>query len=235
METNLSIFVGNFGSGKTEVAANFVKHLALSGIKNLSIVDLDIVNPYFRSREARVDLEKAGVEVIAPGGDEFYAESAIISPKIKSNIQSGITPMILDVGGDDMGARILSSFHDAFKNIKYELLMVLNVNRPFTGDPAGCIKIIREIESASRLKVTGLVSNSHLIDETTLEIIEKGIELVSEVSAQTGIPVKFITVDKRLADSVKGKGFSWPVLYIERLMLKPWEHKMQLPRRLRGL
>lgn len=232
---NLAIFVGNFGSGKTEVAVNYAMFLAKSGVKDLKIVDLDIVNPYFRSREARTDLENAGVELIAPIEGEVYADLPIISPKIKGQIQSAVSPLILDVGGDDMGARVLSSLFDAFENIKYELLMVLNVNRPFTGDAKGCQKIISEIEGASRLKVTGLVSNSHLIDNTTPEIINLGYSLVSEVSKNTGIPLKFITVDKRLKDKVKRENFSCPVLYIERIMLKPWEHKMEVPQRLHGL
>jgi hypothetical protein len=235
LDSNLTIFVGNFGSGKTEVAVNFARYIALSGVKNLKIVDLDIVNPYFRTREAKEDLEKVGIEVIAPADEGFYAESPMISPKIKSQIQDGSSPMILDVGGDDLGARILSFLNDAFIGKEYELLMVLNVNRPFTGDAAGCMKIMSEIEGASRLKVTGLVSNAHLIDETTMEVIEKGYGLVKEVSKETGVPVKFITLDKKLENEVKRENFHCPVLLIERLMLKPWEHKVGIPRRLRGL
>lgn len=219
---NPVIFVGNFGSGKTEVAVNFSKFLKKNSKDDICIVDLDIVNPYFRSREARINLEKEGVEVLSPKNDDHYADTPIISPVVKGRIMESKKRIVLDIGGDDLGARILSSMKDAFEDGKYELLFVLNINRPFTGTLRGCIKIIDQIEASSRLKVTGIISNSHLIEDTTDKIILKGYELSKEVSRKKGIPVKFVTVDVSLLAKIQGK-IDCPVLPLTRLMLKPWE------------
>jgi len=231
------IFVGHFGSGKTEVAVNFAQFLARSGKSDLKLVDLDIVNLYFRSRETRKTLMASGIEVIAPVNDDFYADSPIISPQIKSEIIARRSTVILDVGGDDLGARVLSSLRDAFEDGQYELFVVLNSNRPFTQDVEGCLKMIKSIEAASRLTVTGLISNSHLIDETTLDIIKEGFYLVKKVADITGIPLKFITADAKLKKQVLDQNFPVQVLFLERLMLKPWEvmSGMKLKRTRSGL
>ncbi|MBN2384741.1 cobalamin biosynthesis protein CbiA [bacterium] len=223
IQAKVIIIVGHFGSGKTEVAVNFVRFLAEQGRTDLKLVDLDVVNPYFRSREARQALEALGIEVIAPVNEDFYNESPIISPQIKTELIARQSTVILDVGGDDLGARVLSSLNDAFIEGEYELWVVLNKNRPFTSDPAGCLKMIKEIEAASRLKVTGLISNTHLINETTLDIIREGFYLVKKVTEETGIPVKFVTADYSLQAQIQVHDFPVPVLFLERLMLKPWE------------
>lgn len=223
---NPVIFVGNFGSGKTEVAVNFCLYMKQNSSDEFAIVDLDIVNPYFRSREARKSLEEKGIEVVSPKADEHYADTPIISPRIKAAIQDGSKRLILDVGGDDLGAKVLSSMYDALGEKSYELLLVLNANRPFTGDEKGCISIIKKIEASSRLKVTGIVSNTHLIDETTEDTVNKGYKLSKAVAKKLGISVQFVCVDVSLRGKINENNYP-PILPISRLMLKPWEREVK--------
>jgi len=224
-KASLIIIAGNYGSGKTEVCVNFAKHLRKLGVDNIKLVDLDIVNPYFRSREAREDLEKNGIKVLSPKGDKHYGELPIISPQIKAEIISGHSMLILDVGGDDVGARVLSSLFDAILGKKYEFLVVLNTNRPFTEDVSGCLKMIESLEKSSRLEMTGIVSNTHMIDETTLETIKNGLKVIENVAEKRKIPIRFVSVNSEILNEVKEDEFNYPVLPISRLMLKPWEVK----------
>jgi len=227
------IFAGGYGSGKTEVAVNYVRSLALSGLSPLSIIDLDIVNPYFRSRESTVPLTALGVRVIFPGGEQCTADLPIILPEIRGTIEHQQGRVVLDVGGDDVGARVLSSLVDAFTPDEYAMLLVLNANRPFTATIDGSIKMLQAIESSCRLKITGLVSNTHLIEETTEETILAGLALAREVGQRAGVPVCFVSAKRELLERIEPHKLDCEVLSLERFMLKPWEPRSDLGRNLR--
>lgn len=218
------IFTGNYGSGKTEVSVNFTLGLA-SREPELSIVDLDVVNPYFRCREAIQPMEEAGIEVIVPRGETFASELPIILPEVKGAMARDTGRLVLDVGGDDVGARVLSSFGPVLRGERADLIMVLNARRPFTDTVEGALRIIREIEAASRLKVTGLVCNTHLMDETRVEMITEGVELAEAVSAETGATVRFVAAMDEVAEAyVKSMDGAppYPVMPMVRRMLPPW-------------
>lgn len=224
-DKRIIIFAGAFGSGKTEVAVNYSLHLAVSGNSHVNIVDLDIVNPYFRSREAAIEMETYGINVIMPHSDLCHADLPVILPEIKGTIERGEGPVVLDVGGDDLGARVLSSLADAFKPGEYEFLMVLNANRPFTSDVDGSLRMMKEIETASRLNFSGIVSNTHLIDETTTKTIIDGFALAREVGIRAGIPVVFVSAMAEIVEQLEPSAIPIPVFSLSRRMLKPWEHK----------
>ncbi len=218
------IYTGNYGSGKTEVSVNYTLGLAARE-PELAIVDLDVVNPYFRCREAIKPMEEAGVEVIVPRGETFASELPIILPEVKGAMTRDTGRLVLDVGGDDVGARVLSSFGPALRADDADLLMVLNARRPFTDTVDGAMRIIREIETASRLKVTGLVSNTHLMEETSVEMIREGVALAEAVSAETGATVRFVAAMDDVAEAyVKESGGEppYPVMPMVRRMLPPW-------------
>ena len=218
----LVIIVGNYGSGKTEVSVNLALRLAAGG-KKVIIADLDIVNPYFRSREAGALMEANGIEVVIPPGEQQYADLPIVVPRIKTML--GPTDedfSIFDVGGDDVGAKMLSSFHQALAGRPYSLLQVINSRRPFTDTVEGCVKMMRMIEEASRLKVSGLIVNSHLVDQTTVDIIVEGYELAAKVSEASGVPVEFVAAMGTLAKAPEILALGAPVFAIERNMLPPW-------------
>ncbi len=217
----ITLFTGTYGSGKSEAAVSYCHHLLDLGY-SVKILDLDVVNPYFRCREAAAELEKRGATVVAPRGAQFFADLPIILPEIRGSFGDDQMAVVGDVGGDDVGARVLGSLADVVDPVATLLLFLINGKRPFTNTAEGCIKILKEIESASRLSVGGLVSNTHLMDETTPELIHQGYELTCEVSRKTGIPVRLVTVETRLAGLVDPDLFDCPLLPLRRSLLPPW-------------
>jgi len=226
-ETRLPIapivgFVGNYGSGKTEVAVNYAQQIVGAG-HEVSIADLDIVNPYFRCREATESLEQLGVRVLVPRGANMHGDLPILLPEIKGLLSRPDEISILDVGGDDVGARALSHLAPDFPPPgDYRLLQVINRSRPFTDTVEGCLRMRSQIETSSRLLVSGLVSNTHLIDETTPEVVEDGYRFACEVGEAAGLPVEIVVVPSWLADEVDMGLFTAPVLVIDRQMNPPW-------------
>jgi hypothetical protein len=215
--------LGGFGSGKTEVSVNLAKYLATDGNEPVAIVDLDLVNPYFRSREAIKDVESLGVRVIAPGGGKYYSDLPILLPEVKGVIENHTGKIILDIGGDSQGTKALGSISEAFETDTYEMLMVLNSRRPQTSDVDRCIKTMQRIEMTAGLKFSGLISNSHMIDETDPEVIMEGYNLSMEVSRTSGLPLSFVSAKREALERMNLSDFECPVLPLTRLMLKPWE------------
>ncbi len=216
------IIVGNYGSGKSETAVNLAAQSIKSG-KSVKIADLDLVNPYFRTREARIPLESLGVSVVLPDKQYMYADLPILTPAVAGMIQNPADLTILDAGGDDVGVTVLAALEDFLKKKQISMLQVINPYRPFTQDVQGCLKILREIEISSKLKVTGLISNANLIDATEPEHIIKGYELVKEVSRETGLKLEFITACPQVLKKMDTKQFDCPILPIDRTLLPPWK------------
>jgi len=215
------IIVGNYGSGKTETAVNLAAKSRLRGMA-VKIADLDLVNPYFRTREARVSLEKLGVEVVLPDKKYMHADLPILTPAVAGMILQPSELTILDAGGDDVGVTVLAALGEQLGKKKVHMLQVINPLRPFTETIEGCLRIKEEIEISSKLAVTGLVSNANLIDETTPEIIYEGYCFIKEVSRTTGLPVEFITASSRMIPHLDMDRFSCPVLTIDRKLVFPW-------------
>ena len=177
--------------------------IRLSARQAVSIADLDLVNPYFRCREARAEMESFGIRVINPEGEYVAADLPIVLPEIRGALAGGSGTLIFDVGGDDVGARVLSSLADVFAGRPYTMLQVVNSRRPFTETVEGCLKIKREIEAASRLQVTALVSNAHLLEETDAETVTQGLELTRAVSRGAELPVAFVTANEGMQDNAR--------------------------------
>ncbi len=216
------MIVGSYGSGKTEVSVNLAIRLARAG-RAVQIADLDIVNPYFRCREARELMERHGIRVVVPPGAQAFADLPIILPGIRGMLSPrGETISIFDIGGDDVGARALASFRTNVADGDYELLQVINSRRPFTDSVDACLAMQRAIESASRFSVTGLIANSHLIDETSPEVVLEGWRMAKSVSEKTGLPVRFVALLGRMAGAPELAEIDAPLLLLERHMLPPW-------------
>lgn len=216
------MIVGNYGSGKTEIAVNLAIRLAEAGRK-VQIADLDLVNPYFRSREAQRLMEAHGIRVVVPPGSQVFADLPIVLPEIQGMLRPPEgTTTIIDVGGDDVGARALASFRTVIGDGPYELWQVVNAMRPFTRDVEGCLRMRAEIEQASRLLVTGFLANAHLIEDTTAETVLQGWKLADELARQTGRPVRAVAVMDELLGDETLKPITAPLLRMERRMLPPW-------------
>ncbi len=221
-KSQLVIIVGNYGSGKTEVAVNLAIQLTSSG-RRISVADLDIVNPYFRCREAQELMGAHNIHVVIPPGSQQFADLPIVVPEIKGMLRpAGDDISLFDVGGDDVGATLLSSFVESLGDQPYSLLQVINGRRPFTDSVEGCLKMKDSLEHSSRLRVSGFISNTHLIEQTTPEVIVEGYELTKEISTRTGVPIEFVTAMGDLAKSPAVKAIDAAVLELSRIMLPPW-------------
>lgn len=219
------VIVGNYGSGKTEVSINLAVNRKRAGL-SVRIADLDVVNPYFRTREARGALAARGIGLVLPPEEYLYADLPVLSPAITSMIRDPGDLAILDVGGEDAGATVLATLADAFKGKKVNMLQVINPLRPATGTWAGCNRIREKIERASRMSITGVIGNSNLIDETGTEEIESGYEFVRSYAAESGLPLEFITVPRQLLEEINMREFACPVLPIARQLVPPWKKAM---------
>ena len=213
--------VGNYGSGKTEVAINLAVHRKRSGL-DVRIADLDLVNPYFRTREARKALEAFGIKVMLPPPEYLHADLPILSPTIAGMIRQPDGLTLLDVGGDDAGAMVLAALGDGFSGIDVHMLQVVNPLRPQTVTVEGCLKIKDEIEAAAKLTISGLIGNANLIDETGTQEIYDGHDFLQKLSAASRLPLEFITVARELLAVIEIQRFNCPVLPIARQLVPPW-------------
>lgn len=187
------VITGHYGSGKTEVAVSLAMQLAQAGRK-VAIGDLDIVNPYFRSRERAAEMESAGIRVISSSlGHKQALDLPAISAEIRVPISDHSYDTILDVGGDKTGALALVAFSDSIRKRGYDMLLVVNAYRPETGSVAGVLKHLHSIAATSTLQVTGLISNTHAIRDTTTDDVLAGYELTKAVSDETGLPIRYIS------------------------------------------
>lgn len=190
--TPVRVVTGHYGSGKTEFAVSLALAEAHAG-RRVALADLDIVNPYFRSRERADVLEAAGVWVISSTlGHTSTLEIPALDPQVRAPIADPTWDVILDLGGDSVGAKVVTQFRADVRRRGYELLLVVNAYRPETADAAGVLHYLTQIETVTGLKTTGLVSNTHLLRETTTADVRVGLELCREVSRMTGIPVTYV-------------------------------------------
>ncbi len=216
------VIVGNYGSGKTEIAINLAL-VCRQSHEAVRVVDLDLVNPYFRTREARALLNANAIDIVLPPAPYLYADLPIVTPAVSGAIRQPGPLTILDVGGDDAGATVLASLADAFRGQAVQMLQVINPHRPLTDSVAGCLAMRAQIETASRLTVTGWIGNAHLMEATSVDTIRAGYRFASEVSRASGLPLVFVTAPRDLMDELAQEAFDCPVLPIRRQLTFPWQ------------
>ena len=221
-----TLLVGHFGSGKTEIALNGALELAARG-SAVTLADLDVVKPYFRSRSARAVLAAAGIRLLAPTGENVYADLPIIVPQIRQALRDARCRLVGDVGGDDTGARVLGSLSDVIPVDETDCLVVLNFRRPSTTSPSEAAAMVRSIELVARVPVTGLVSNTHLMGETTRDVVLDGHRMALEAARELDLPVVAVAVDERTARDLPEAELDCPLLVLRRLVLPPFEQTRQ--------
>ena len=221
------VVVGNYGSGKTEVSINLAVQSKNAGV-DVRVVDLDLVNPYFRTREARAMLSDRGIELILPPENMLHADLPLLSPMVAGMIRNPGELTIIDVGGNDAGATVLSALAEAFRGKQCHMLQVVNPLRPTTDTIAGCLSIRRQIETAARMSINGLVGNANLIDETTAADVYQGVEFMQRLSEESGLALRFVTIAAELVPNIELPAMPCPVLTIYRQLVPPWK-KAQVP------
>lgn len=211
----ITVFAGHYGSGKTNIAVNYA--LELRKVKErVAIADLDIVNPYFRTKDSASVLEEKGILLISSP----YANTNVDVPALPAETYRIIDEKelysVIDVGGDDRGALALGRYSEAITKEDYEFLFVINKYRPLTKDPASCAEVMREIEEACKMKFTGIVNNSNLGDETTFEDVAATFAFAEETSRITGLPVKMTAVSSKIYGSFSEFENIFPIdLYVK--------------------
>jgi len=189
-DRRITIFTGHFGSGKTEVAVNYAIQLARMG-RRTAIVDLDIVNPFFRTADARKSLEEEGILVITP----MYANTNVDVPSLPAEINKIFEDksyyVVLDIGGDDLGARVISRYHDPIVRDDYVHYFVINTRRPMTKTPEDIGYMLEEIEGTGRLKVDFFVNNANLLGSSSPELLEEASGIIQ--NAQECLQIRVFT------------------------------------------
>ena len=200
---------GHFGSGKTEFCVSLAFALAkLQNKEHLALADLDIENPFFRSRERQDALEGMGVKVYSdPFNGRNGSELQVISASVRAPLEDSGCRVLLDCGGDATGAMILNQFKKYFQPGAYQLLCVVNPYRPGSDTVEKAVEHIQHIENKTGLNTTYLVSNAHLIRQTALDDILYGWDFTSKISAVTGIPALCACCMESLAPQAEGRGF----------------------------
>ena len=241
----ITIFAGRFGSGKTEAAINYALALAReprgqapdSGsdaqdkvqntgeqkVNPVILIDLDIVTPYFRSREMAERIRRHGVDVIAPSVIGQHIHTPAITPQILGAIQQPERPVVLDVGGDRQGARALGQFSAAIRQRGYTMHFVVNPYRPFTDTLEGLTNSISEIEASARLRATSLVSNPNLMNETRAEQIYEGHAKINEYARALNISIAFVCLERHWVNRIDPGHFAQPTLIVDRHFVQSWE------------
>jgi hypothetical protein len=229
--SGIVIIVGNYGSGKTEVAINLAMHRQCRGTR-VRIADLDLVNPYFRTREARNTLRSMGIEVVVPPERLMQADLPIVMPQVAGLIRSPGDLTILDVGGDDAGATVLSSLADVFEeeDRPVHMFQVVNPFRPNTDSVAGCQKMRSAIEARAAMAVTHWVGNANFLDDTTAAHLYQGAAFMASLEESGAVPVEFVTAPRHLMPDLDMKRLRYPVLPIHRQLVPPWRKAEQPPR-----
>ncbi len=220
----VTVFYGLYGSGKSEIAINYGLKLTYEG-RGVSLVDLDAVTPYFRVRDVREALASRGVQVVAPKESIRHADLPVLPDGIRRILTQGHGFVVVDVGGDPTGARVLGGLRDALSQ-EARGLFVVNFRRPFTRTVEEAVAALDLITAASGLGATGIVSNTHLGDETRVSHVVDGFALSVEFGRRVGLPVEFAGAPVWLRESepeIRVHLGDAPILWLERFLRKPWE------------
>ncbi len=219
-EPRIRIITGHYGSGKTEFALNLAVHLRKEH-DNVAIVDLDVINLYFRSREKEEEMKNLGIRIFSSSIKASAVDIPAIAADILVPIEDENCQLIMDIGGNPAGTRTLGRYREMLKNIGYSHLFVLNANRPETDSCEKVIRFTEGIRLQSGLDITGIVNTTHMLKETAVDDVLRGQELCREVSEKLEIPIVYtVAMEKvalQLAGAVEGE-----LLPIKLFMRESW-------------
>lgn len=198
----MTLFAGHYGSGKTNIAVNYAEYLKEAG-HDVVIADLDIVNPYFRTKDSTERLNEKGIELISPE----YANSNVDLPALPSSVYGLVEfknrHAVMDIGGDDRGAYALGRFAPfILEENDFEMIFVANFCRPLTTTAKEALEVMREIEEAGKIPFTAIVNNTNLGRETDTETVLKSMDKAKELSDLTGLPILFTAAEAGVAEKL---------------------------------
>lgn len=225
MKKQITIISGHYGSGKTELALHLANKAKTINEK-VYLCDMDVINPYFRSRDYETYLNDKGIRLVAPKGELLKADLPIITKEVLSVIDDEDAKVIIDLGGDKDGALSIGQFSQNILMKDYEMIFVGNINRPYVSTVEGMIHTIKSIEAASRLKISGIVNNTHLIDEyIPPEEVMNGEAICKDCAHQLQLPFLFSFVSEEVWNTWLSKEMSFSlqqVVRFDRKLLTPW-------------
>ena len=216
----LTAICGAFGTGKTEVAVNIAIKLAAEQAKQVILVDLDIVNLYFRSRDKRNELAERGIKLISGAKGFENADLPALAPEIHEVFARKDALVVFDLGGSDYGGTVLSRFNEYLRDEKINLWLVVNPFRPFNENNKDTLAMAEQISSRARLPVNGIIANPHLMNQTTFKTVKRGIEQIKRIKKY---PLKFLTVMEDYYTPEMDKEFEVPIMVLSKNMIQPWE------------
>ncbi|MGC5325744.1 ATP-binding protein [Brevibacillus sp. SYSU BS000544] len=220
--SRITIITGHYGCGKTELAINLARTSRAAG-NQVAIADLDVINPYFRSREMNHVFENEGIIVIAPKGELATSDLPVVSGEIYRYIDDPSFHLIIDVGGDRDGALATGQYAPQLQSHQPDVLFTVNANRPVISHVEGIVENVSKIQKSLRLPITGFVNTTNLGSETTWDDIERGLQVTEAASEQLKIPFLFSCVVSSLANQAKETYPNHDWFEIERYMKLPWE------------
>ena len=220
-DKRVRLFIGHYGSGKSEVSTNYVTRLREVVDGEVALADLDVVNVYFRTREKKDLMKQLGITPIDSSIQTTTLDVPAVSAEVMRPLHDDKVNYVLDVGGDNVGGRVVGRFAEHFKSDNYDMFFVINANREKTQTANEVLGYIDAIEASSKLKVTGLVNNTHLLRETTVEDVLKGQEVAREVSKIKNIPIKYVCCIENLVDKLP-KDLEGDVLPIKMYLREEW-------------
>ena len=206
METAIYIFTGHYGSGKTETAVNFARMLRKDHARKIALIDLDIVNPFFRSADAKEMMEQIGVRLETPVFANTNVDIPALTGAMGALMEDLSYDVILDVGGDDLGAKAVGRYADTIQKRQHYRYFVMNERRPFTRDAQSASLIYDEIDKAACVPCSGIINNTNLLDETTPEIILGGVGEVEALCKAKNVPLCYHVVEESLIPAVLEAG-----------------------------
>lgn len=219
LERRVTVVCGHYGTGKTNLSINLALDCARHG-EDVTLVDLDVVNPYFRSADYAGVLTENGVRVVGPN----FANTNLDTPSLPGAVRNVIAEgsrVIVDVGGDDAGATALGVYSRTLADADPDVIYVVNRYRSMTTHAEEAVQILREIEATSHLRATCVANNSHLKQDTSEDTVLDSMGFAEEVASASGLPLRFTTAPRSLDFSILNK---IPNIYpVDVLVRAPWE------------
>ena len=222
------VLIGNYGSGKSELALNFAFKAAETG--KTELIDLDMVNTYFRLTERGKMVSQKEIRLVSPNFACSGIETLSLPAEVASAFALNWDTVVFDVGGDAVGSTALGRYHADFMELapdQLEVLNVVNIRRPLAGTVEKIIKLQEEMQIHSRLKITGMINNTNLQTMTRPDELRDGYEMLKKVTERTGVPVLYTIGKKEMLDIFASEGhdpkYYGELMPIDIYMKRDWE------------